>query len=55
MFLYDRLGVGKSQKPHGIKEVQTPTNMEVGAQLVKYVQSTKRFNPVIAVGHSYGR
>ncbi|TEB33759.1 hypothetical protein FA13DRAFT_1707982 [Coprinellus micaceus] len=57
ILIYDRLGIGKSQKPNGIKEVQLPTEVEIAAQLVKHLkagpqgQSWKRF---VGVGHSFG-
>ncbi|KAF9466674.1 hypothetical protein BDZ94DRAFT_1319199 [Collybia nuda] len=34
VFIYDRLGVGKSSKPDGIQEVQLATEIEVAASLV---------------------
>jgi pimeloyl-ACP methyl ester carboxylesterase len=55
---YDRLGVGKSDKPNGIKEVQTPTQVEITTELVKYLRGKpngQTFGRVIGIGHSFGR
>ncbi|PPQ94914.1 hypothetical protein CVT25_004400 [Psilocybe cyanescens] len=60
IFLYDRLGlqgVGQSSKPDGIKEVQTATQIEVAAMLIRYLKSGKsgyKFTKFIGIGHSYG-
>ncbi|KAJ3503956.1 hypothetical protein NMY22_g18073 [Coprinellus aureogranulatus] len=57
ILIYDRLGIGKSEKPDGIKEVQTPTEVEIAAELVKYLKSKPRgleFDRYIGIGHSYG-
>ncbi|KAH9475537.1 hypothetical protein JR316_0012652 [Psilocybe cubensis] len=57
VFLYDRLGVGHSSKPDGIQQVQTATQVEIAAQLIKYLKSGKSgytFTRFIGLGHSYG-
>ncbi|TFK22243.1 alpha/beta-hydrolase [Coprinopsis marcescibilis] len=57
ILVYDRLGVGLSDKPDGIKEVQTATEVEIAAQLGLHLKSRpsgQQFNRVVAVGHSYG-
>ncbi|KAF5335742.1 hypothetical protein D9611_009647 [Ephemerocybe angulata] len=57
ILIYDRLGTGKSDKPDGIKEVQTATEVEIAAQLVKFLRGNpfgSRFNRIIGIGHSYG-
>lgn len=51
-------GVGMSSKPDGIKEVQGATEVEVAAELVKYLRSDahgQSFGKVIGIGHSLGR
>lgn len=58
ILIYDRLGIGKSDKPNGIKEVQIATEVEIAAQLGKYLQGKPQgqtFNRFIGIGHSYGR
>lgn len=58
ILVYDRLGTGKSDKPHGIKEVQTPTHVEIAVQLLGYLKGSEHghsFDRFIGVGHSYGR
>ncbi|KAJ3549475.1 hypothetical protein NMY22_g873 [Coprinellus aureogranulatus] len=57
IMMYDRLGVGKSDKPDGIKEVQMPTEVEIAVKLIEHLQSKPRglsFNGYIGIGHSYG-
>ncbi|PPR03475.1 hypothetical protein CVT26_007881 [Gymnopilus dilepis] len=57
IFLYDRLGVGQSSKPDGIKEVQQDTEIEVAAELIRYIRKggTKNvFRTIIGIGHSFG-
>ncbi|KAJ2929160.1 hypothetical protein H1R20_g7923, partial [Candolleomyces eurysporus] len=57
ILVYDRLGVGKSDKPDGITEVQTAAEIEIAAQLAKYLRGNPQghqFNRVIGIGHSYG-
>ncbi|KAF6752438.1 hypothetical protein DFP72DRAFT_1171641 [Ephemerocybe angulata] len=58
ILIYDRLGrTGKSDKPDGIKEVQTATEVEIAAQLVTFLRGNpfgSRFNRIIGIGHSYG-
>ncbi|TEB24087.1 hypothetical protein FA13DRAFT_1639058 [Coprinellus micaceus] len=54
---YDRLGTGKSDKPDGLKEVQGPTQVEVAAQLARYLQGKpqgKTFGRFLGIGHSFG-
>ncbi|KAF8955634.1 hypothetical protein BDZ97DRAFT_1856429 [Flammula alnicola] len=57
IFIYDRLGVGQSSKPDGIKEVQQATEIEIGAQLIRYLKSGKSghtFSRFVGIGHSFG-
>ncbi|KAF6752437.1 Alpha/beta hydrolase family-domain-containing protein [Ephemerocybe angulata] len=57
IFIYDRLGTGKSDKPDGITEVQTATDFEIAAELVKYLRAKpggNEFNRVVGIGHSFG-
>ncbi|KAJ2916917.1 hypothetical protein MD484_g3486, partial [Candolleomyces efflorescens] len=57
ILVYDRLGVGKSAKPDGISKVQTATEVEIAAQLAKYLRGNPQghnFSRVIGIGHSYG-
>ncbi|KAF8970842.1 Alpha/Beta hydrolase protein [Flammula alnicola] len=57
IFIYDRLGVGQSSKPDGIKEVQQATEIEIAAQLIDYLKTGKSghaFSRVIGIGHSFG-
>ncbi|KAJ3522899.1 hypothetical protein NMY22_g11684 [Coprinellus aureogranulatus] len=57
IMMYDRLGVGKSDKPDGIKEVQMPTEVEIAVKLIQHLQSKPHglsFNGYIGIGHSYG-
>lgn len=52
------IGIGKSSKPDGINEVQGATEVEITAELVKYLRSGahgKSFGRVIGIGHSFGR
>ena len=52
------VGVGKSAKPDGISKVQTATEVEIAAQLAKYLRGNPQghnFSRVIGIGHSYGR
>ncbi|KAF6749047.1 Alpha/Beta hydrolase protein [Ephemerocybe angulata] len=57
ILIYDRLGTGQSDKPDGITEVQSPTEIEIAAQLVKYLRGSPKgnqFKRVIGIGHSFG-
>ncbi|KDR72821.1 hypothetical protein GALMADRAFT_734987 [Galerina marginata CBS 339.88] len=57
IFIYDRLGVGQSSKPDGIKEVQQDTQIAIAAQLITYLKSGKsghKFTKFIGIGHSFG-
>ncbi|KAH6908968.1 Alpha/Beta hydrolase protein [Coprinopsis sp. MPI-PUGE-AT-0042] len=57
VLIFDRLGTGNSSKPDGITEVQTPTETEITAELVRYLKNKPNgavFDRVIGVGHSYG-
>ncbi|PPQ76378.1 hypothetical protein CVT26_015386 [Gymnopilus dilepis] len=57
IFIYDRLGTGQSSRPDGIKEVQEDTEVEVAAQLIRYIKGGKtghEFQQVIGIGHSFG-
>lgn len=57
ILIFDRLGTGDSAKPDGITEVQTPTETEITAELIKYLRNKPNgtdFERVIGVGHSYG-
>ncbi|KII91729.1 hypothetical protein PLICRDRAFT_123246 [Plicaturopsis crispa FD-325 SS-3] len=57
IFIYDRLGVGHSTKPDGIKEVQLSTEIAVAESLVKHVRKGidgHTFGKVVGIGHSFG-
>jgi pimeloyl-ACP methyl ester carboxylesterase len=57
-FLYDRLGVGGSDKPDPIQVVQAPLQVNIAHQLIQKLKagafSSTKFENVIGVGHSYG-
>lgn len=57
-FLYDRLGVGKSQKADAITEVQTPLERAIAIELIKQLRAGSyggiAFQKVVGVGHSFG-
>ncbi|KAF8901343.1 hypothetical protein CPB84DRAFT_1962051 [Gymnopilus junonius] len=57
VFLYDRLGAGKSSKPNGIEVLQEDTEIEIAAELIKYIRRGRtghHFQQIIGIGHSYG-
>ncbi|KAF8901331.1 hypothetical protein CPB84DRAFT_1962043 [Gymnopilus junonius] len=57
VFLFDRLGAGKSSKPDGIEALQEDTKIEVAVELVKYIRKGRtghHFQQIIGIGHSYG-
>jgi pimeloyl-ACP methyl ester carboxylesterase len=57
-FSYDRLGVGKSDKPDPIKTIQGPLEVEIAHTLAGLLRdghfSDLQFAKVIGVGHSFG-
>jgi pimeloyl-ACP methyl ester carboxylesterase len=57
-FSYDRLGVGKSEKPDPIKAIQAPLEVEIAHTLVSLLRSGHfsdlKFQKVVGVGHSFG-
>jgi len=57
-FSYDRLGVGKSDKPDPIKTIQAPLEVEIAHTLTTSLReghfSDLKFQKVIGVGHSFG-
>ncbi|PPQ75774.1 hypothetical protein CVT26_000891 [Gymnopilus dilepis] len=58
IFIFDRLGAGESSKPDGIQDLQEETEVEVVAELIRYIRSGKtghQFQQIIGIGHSYGR
>ncbi|KAF8643469.1 hypothetical protein AX16_009025 [Volvariella volvacea WC 439] len=57
VLLYDRLGVGKSEKPEGLSETQIAVNVEVAAYLVNWLRQGVEgatFSKVLGHGHSNG-
>ncbi|KAF8219650.1 hypothetical protein L208DRAFT_1338747 [Tricholoma matsutake] len=57
ILIYDRLSVGSSSKPDGIKEAQISTEIEIAAKLVDYLRSGEhgyQFGSIIGIGHSFG-
>lgn len=64
--IYDRLGVGESDKPDGYNVVQGPVQVEILRQIITLARNGKlsnaihkpfsvpRFDKVIGVGHSMG-
>ena len=51
-------GVGRSDKPDGIQEVQHDTEIEVAAQLIRHIKDGRtgfQFEQIIGLGHSLGR
>ncbi len=57
-FFYDRLGLGRSQRPDPIQEVQTPLHLSIAHALVQLLRSGgvagQNFTKIVGVGHSYG-
>jgi pimeloyl-ACP methyl ester carboxylesterase len=57
-FSYDRLGVGKSEKPDPVKTVQAPLEVEIAHSLASSLREGTfgdvKFEKVIGVGHSFG-
>ncbi|KAK4892694.1 hypothetical protein LTR27_008793 [Elasticomyces elasticus] len=57
-FFYDRLGVGKSDRPDGIQIVQSPLGVEILHNLAVMLKSgaigNNRFTKLVGVGHSFG-
>ncbi|THH31553.1 hypothetical protein EUX98_g2644 [Antrodiella citrinella] len=58
IFVFDRLGNGKSDKPDGIKEVQMSVHIAVVEALISFLRNTGvegfSFKRMVGVGHSYG-
>ncbi|KAF8901328.1 Alpha/Beta hydrolase protein [Gymnopilus junonius] len=57
VFIYDRLGISESSKPDGIKEVQENIEIEVAAELIKYIRRGATgipFQQIVGIGHSLG-
>ncbi|KAF8871183.1 Alpha/beta hydrolase family-domain-containing protein [Infundibulicybe gibba] len=57
IFIYDRLGVGKSSKPDGVREVQRATEVQIAARLLEHLRSNTpgvTFGKVVGIGHSFG-
>lgn len=57
-FFYDRLGVGKSDKPDPIKTIQGPLEVEIAQVLATSLRKGKfsdnKFQKVLGAGHSFG-
>lgn len=57
-FLYDRLGVGKSDKPDPVSVIQGPLEVEIAHTLANSLRdghfSDAKFSKVVGVGHSFG-
>jgi len=57
-FSYDRLGVGKSEKPDPIKTIQGPLEVEIARSLAGSLRQGHfgelNFEQVVGVGHSFG-
>lgn len=57
-FLYDRLGVGQSDKPDPINVIQAPIEVEIAHTLATSLRDGKfsqlKFNKIVGVGHSFG-
>lgn len=57
-FLYDRLGVGLSDKPDPVQVIQAPIEVEIANVLATSLRDGKfsksKFSKVIGVGHSFG-
>lgn len=57
-FLYDRLGVGASQKADAISEVQAPLERAIAIELIAQLRAGAyggiAFQKVVGVGHSFG-
>lgn len=57
-FLYDRLGVGESEKADPIQVVQGPLEISIAHSLIEMLKAgdfaSTSFTHVIGVGHSYG-
>jgi len=68
ILIYDRLGVGQSEKPDAYEIVQAPVEVEILSQLTILARSGKlvplsqtsksvqlpKFDKIVLVGHSYG-
>ncbi|KAG9120191.1 hypothetical protein FRC07_004404 [Ceratobasidium sp. 392] len=54
VFTHDRLGVGQSDKPDGLNEVQASTEVEILHQLIQNLRNTKKFSKIVGIGHSFG-
>ncbi|KAG9086476.1 hypothetical protein FRC06_003067 [Ceratobasidium sp. 370] len=62
VFTHDRLGkwypnyrgVGQSDKPDGLSEVQAATEVEIMHQLIQNLRQTGKFSKVVGIGHSFG-
>ncbi|KAK3643836.1 hypothetical protein LTR56_009930 [Elasticomyces elasticus] len=57
-FFYDRLGIGKSDRPDGTQIVQSPLGVEILHNLAVMLKSgaigNNRFTKLVGVGHSFG-
>lgn len=57
-FFYDRLGVGKSDKPDPIQTIQGPLEVEIAHVLATSLRhgqfSDNKFKKVVGAGHSFG-
>lgn len=57
-FFYDRLGVGKSDKPDPIQTIQGPLEVEIAHTLANSLRegrfSDLKFQKVVGAGHSFG-
>ncbi|KAL6717766.1 hypothetical protein ACLMJK_003851 [Lecanora helva] len=57
-FSYDRIGVGRSQHPDPLQEVQAPLQVEIAHALVTLIRKAQvgpySFNIVVGVGHGAG-
>jgi pimeloyl-ACP methyl ester carboxylesterase len=57
-FSYDRLGVGKSEKPDPVKIIQAPLEVEIAHSLASSLRAGTfgdvKFQKVVGVGHSFG-
>lgn len=57
-FLYDRLGVGQSQKPDAVDIVQAAFEVQIANTLAQSLREgkflSKKFDTIVGVGHSFG-
>jgi len=52
-FAYDSLGAGLSTRPNS-SDVQVPVGANIAFQLGNYLRVKRKFNKVVAIGHSLG-